>query len=100
VLLQRRLGRGELREVVAIVVGGGPGAPRRGVLLAETVVIGKLRLLLARLLATRQLAAVFRVLRVAFRLCAVGRRLALLVGRPEVGALEERVFRGRARAPG
>jgi hypothetical protein len=82
VLLQRGLGGGELREVVAIVVVAARAAGA-GMLLPEAVVVGERRRLVAPLLG---LARGGRGLR------AVGGRRRRFFGSGEVRPLEERVL--------
>src|SRR5207247_119664 len=91
-LLERGLGRGELREVVPLVVVAARAAGR-AVLVPEAVLVGEIGRLLAAFLAAGLFAALLLAQRFAFGLRAVRRRGCRgLVGRAEVGSLEERVL--------
>ena len=81
-VLQRGLGRGELGEVVALVVLAPHAAGRARVLVAEALLLEGLRLVAALLGGRRR--------RLGCR--AVGLRSGRTVGRAQVGALEQRVF--------
>src|SRR5258706_4731529 len=93
VLLERGLGRGELREIVPLVVVAARPAGR-AVLVSEAVLVGEIGRLLAIVLA----ANLFAALLLAQRFAAFGwrairwRRRSRLVGRAEVGSLEEGGF--------
>src|SRR5450631_3454451 len=89
-LVQRGLGGGELSEVVAAVVVAPRAAATRGaVLLAEAVVLGEGGRFLAALLATFLPALLRARLGVSLGRGAVNGRRRGIVGRAQVGTLEE-----------